>query len=235
MPATTTTRAATAASPIAVPDVSTPALRRAELDRQVEVLLAKGYPALSGRAAEDVVALAAPLREKAARLVPTGPDRLPFVLVAGRALVSGFDVIPTLELRGRAGFTSMERSDLDAFVPVADIGVPDVELYLLVDVDLGADSLNVPPQEALPGISAAGRTPITVEEGLAIVTQFPDVLAQSRFSLLGSRCGDRRVPAIWVSERRPRVGWCWDGAPHTWLGSASCAARVVAGRVRAHR
>ena len=74
---------------------------------------------------------------------------------------------------------------------------------------------------------AAGRTPLTLDEGLALLLQDGGVLRRETcFSMLGSRCGDRRVPALWVSERRPRLGWCWDGAPHTWLGSASAAARV---------
>jgi hypothetical protein len=46
---------------------------------------------------------------------------------------------------------------------------------------------------------------------------------------------DARTPAIWFSngtgrdgpERRnaPKVGWCWAGNRHTWLGFASAAAR----------
>ena len=47
----------------------------------------------------------------------------------------------------------------------------------------------------------------------------PGVLrGRNCFSLLGSRAGDKRVPALWVSARRPRLGWCYQGAPHTWLG-----------------
>jgi len=85
----------------------------------------------------------------------------------------------------------------------------------------------VPPDDAMPKILAANRSPLTVDEGIALVTQHPEVLLTgSRFSMLGSRCGDRRVTAIWVSQNRPRLGWCWAGAPHTWLGSASCGGRV---------
>ena len=81
----------------------------------------------------------------------------------------------------------------------------------------------------MPVILERARSPLTVHEGVAVTTVRPDLLrGGSRYSLLGSRCGDKRVPAIWVSERRPRLGWCWDGAPHTWLGSASCAARIGA-------
>jgi hypothetical protein len=55
--------------------------------------------------------------------------------------------------------------------------------------------------------------------------------------LLGSRCGDRRVPALWISGGSARdggtarrgaakLGWCWAGNHHTWLGHASAAQRV---------
>ena len=90
-------------------------------------------------------------------------------------------------------------------------------------------TLDVPPAVALPRLTAAGRSPLTVEEGLSVVLQRPEVLREvCCFSLLGSRCGDRRVPALWVKRGgQPRLGWCWEGAPHTWLGSASCAARAA--------
>ena len=91
----------------------------------------------------------------------------------------------------------------------------------------GADSLNLPPVDVLPRLQAAGRTPLTIAEGLAVLVSDPGVLrGRNCFSLLGSRAGDKRVPALWVSDRRPRLGWCYQGAPHTWLGSASCAARL---------
>ena len=80
--------------------------------------------------------------------------------------------------------------------------------------------------EVLPQLTAAGRSPLTIAEGLAVLASDHGVLrSRNCFSLLGSRAGDKRVPALWVSERRPRLGWCYQGAPHTWLGSASCAAR----------
>jgi hypothetical protein len=34
------------------------------------------------------------------------------------------------------------------------------------------------------------------------------------------------VPAFWISERAPKLGWCWDGNPHTWLGVASAGVRT---------
>jgi len=45
------------------------------------------------------------------------------------------------------------------------------------------------------------------------------------FMLMGSRRGDLRVPALWISEKAPKLGWCYDGNPHTWLGIASAESR----------
>ena len=82
------------------------------------------------------------------------------------------------------------------------------------------------PNDALETIRSQGRTPLTIDEGIALLTQFPERLRKNHcFSLLGSRSGDRRVPALWISQGRPKLGWCWAGNPHTWLGSASCGAR----------
>jgi hypothetical protein len=96
-----------------------------------------------------------------------------------------------------------------------------------VDVDLGAGSRNVRPEDALRDILAAGRSPLTLDEGIALVLQQPEAIARNwGFSMAGSRRGDQRVPAFWISEGRPKLGWCWDRNPHTWLGTASCAYRV---------
>jgi len=102
-------------------------------------------------------------------------------------------------------------------------------MYLLFDVDRGGETLNVRPNDALVSITALGRSPLTVDEGIAFITHFPQSLEKNNcFSLLGSRCGDRRVPALWISGKAPKLGWCWAGNPHTWLGSASCASRAGA-------
>ena len=94
--------------------------------------------------------------------------------------------------------------------------------YLLFDVDRGEEFRNLAPAAAMEDMTAQDRLPLTIDEGLAFVTLHPDALASNRcFSLVGSRCGDRRVPALWISQGAPKLGWCWFGNPHTWLGSAS--------------
>ena len=88
---------------------------------------------------------------------------------------------------------------------------------------------NVTPDDASKGSSGTVCSPLTLDEGIALVTQFPEAVDKNGgFSLPGSRRGDRRVTALWISKGRPKLGWCWAGNPHTWLGSASCGHRIGA-------
>jgi hypothetical protein len=73
--------------------------------------------------------------------------------------------------------------------------------------------------------------------------QEPGVLERNHcFMAVGSRRRtpsgrqDARTPAIWISngtgrdgpDRRgaPKIGWCWAGNRHSWLGFASAAGRA---------
>jgi hypothetical protein len=207
----------------ALPVAACPTETELEFDRQVDALVLTGLPELLDLREGCFRASLEPLRD----LLPppdAGDDRIPFVVV-----VPTLPVVPVLEsvhMVGGSGFTTMEAEDLARFRPLPELDVP-AGPYLLLDVDPGVDTLNVPPADVLPRLTATGRSPLTIAEGLAVLASDPGVLrSRNCFSLLGSRAGDKRVPALWVSARRPRLGWCYQGAPHTWLGSASCAARL---------
>ena len=60
-----------------------------------------------------------------------------------------------------------------------------------------------------------------------MVTQRPDVFTtHNAFQALASRAGNKRIPTFWTSKGAPRLGWCWAGNPHTWLGAASAGSRL---------
>jgi Family of unknown function (DUF5701) len=206
----------------ALPVAACPTEAELEFDRQIDALVATGLPEALDLAEGCFRASVEPLRD----LLPPVPgdgDGLPFVVV-----VPDMPLVPVLETVhtvGGAGFTTMTGDDLAGFRPLPELGVP-AGPYLLLDVDAGAETLDVPPSRVLPDLVAAGRSPLTVAEGLAVLVSDPGILrSRNCFSLAGSRAGDKRVPALWVSSRRPRLGWCYQGAPHTWLGTASCAGR----------
>jgi hypothetical protein len=187
-------------------------------DEQVDALVERGV-------AGDVPKFRAMV--EIARL-PEPPERS--VLTMSRALVPVAAAAARIERRGRpVVLGQLEPADLDGFVPIAAVSLPAAPAYVAIDVDLGAGSRNVRPEDALRAILDAGRSPLTLDEGIALVLQQPEAIARNwGFSMAGSRRGDQRVPAFWISEGRPKLGWCWDRNPHTWLGTASCARRAVA-------
>lgn len=203
----------------------------AEFDRQVGMLRETGWPAAAGMPAADLAALLEPLRPDVLRAVadapaPT-PARVPFVLVLTAKVVPPARTVPLTALRGKPGAVSRHLPDLDRFVPLPTLEVPAAEAYASLDVERGEEFCGWVPDTALAEIDRRDRTPLTVEEGIALVAQFPGSLQKNKcFSLGGSRCGDRRVPALWISGGAPMLGWCWAGNPHSWLGVASCGART---------
>lgn len=210
-----------------------------QTDRLVEV----GYPALARLSEEQFRALAAPLAELDPEALDidltaydVGPGAVGCVLVVTRDVVPPQSTVPLLRLDGssRPGLVDPNHGDegLDPFRPVPDLEIP-ARAYLLLGVDRGEEFRGVAPEDALPVITGRGRTPLTIEEGIAVVTHAPRLLEKNKcFMLSGSRRvdrpGDRRVPALWISDRAPKLGWCWDGNPHSWLGVASAARRVSA-------
>ena len=210
-----------------------------ELDRQREVLLEQGVPGLAGLSedgfAEAVEALRPAVRQRAGR--ERSRARVPFVLVVTGDATNDMAVaerqVPLLRLAGGSAPGVLDRNHgeqgLAPYGPIEEIGAPPARVYALVDVERGEEFCGVRPQDALPVILARGRTPLTIPEGLALVLLHPQVIEKNAcFMLSGSRRGDRRVPALWISGRAPKLGWCWDGNPHTWLGVASTGRRVSA-------
>jgi hypothetical protein len=165
------------------------------------------------------------------------PAHAAFVLVVTREIAPPESTVPLLRLWGPRGMGSkpgvVDRNhgedDLAGYHPIERCEPPG-PAYLLVDVERGEEFCGVRPEEASKVVRSRGRSQLTIDEGIALVTQVPQMLERNKcFMLAGSRRHDRRVPAMWISERAPKLGWCWDGNPHTWLGMASAGRRAAPG------
>lgn len=203
---------------------------------QVERLVALGVPALAG-ASDDA------FRTYGAPLVISGAPYGNALVVVHSDLVGPTRLVPLLRRGDKAGFVVVDLTDLDDFAPIDGLAVPDAPLYLVTGVDRGDDLRDTTPTAVLPVLLERGRTPLTVSEGISWLLQDPTQLEPNRcFMAIGSRrrtaAGlDARTPALWVSngtgrdgrERRgaPKVGWCWAGNRHTWLGMASAVNRTT--------
>ncbi len=204
---------------------------RQEFDRQVENFLQKGYPKVAGIKTDEFMKHIEPLQERITELATIEKEaqerRIPFVIVVKNDLVAGEKAMPLVELKGKTGFVGMHPVEISSFKPIEGVNIPNGLAYLVVGIDTGKGTLNVTPNDALRIIEKQNRSPLTIDEGIALLTHYPEILRTNNcFSMLGSRRGDRRVTALWISKGKPRLGWCWAGNPHSWLGSASCGSRV---------
>ncbi|HEY0168911.1 MAG TPA: DUF5701 family protein [Jatrophihabitans sp.] len=202
------------------------------LSEQVERLVAAGVHDLAGMSAGELRA-AAPEDAAAGSLLVIHPARVPASALA-----------PLLSRDGHGGFVVSDMQDVDDFTAIELSTPPAGALYLVRGLDRGDGMRNWSPDEALPAIAAAGSSPLTLVEGLHWLLQQPGILERNCcFMTVGSRLRrpngslDARTPAIWISngtgrdgrERRnaPKVGWCWAGNRHTWLGFASASERMA--------
>lgn len=197
-------------------------------DAQADRLIALGLPDLTGFSGRDL--------RRAAAAGPPGS-----LLVVHPDLAKVAVLAPLLRRGGRPGFVVVDLADVDLFEPVAGLAVPDAAVYLLTGVDRGDHLAGWSPVEAEPAIAEAGRTPLLLSEGIQWLLHQPDALERNHcFMTIGSRLRkpgglDSRTPALWISngtgrdgpDRRdaPKVGWCWAGNRHTWLGFASARSR----------
>ena len=174
-----------------------------------------------------------------ARALPAEPNA---IIAVHPALVPPSRLATLLSRGGKPGFVVTDMTDLDQFTPTPGVEIPDTPLYLIHDVNRGDGMRNWSPDEALPAINAVGRSPLTISEGISWLLQEPHLLEPNHcFMTISSRIfrgarPDARTPAIWISggtgrdgrsnKDAPKVGWCWAGNRHTWLGFASTALRT---------
>lgn len=200
------------------------------LTDQLDVLIDAGVAAAAGVTADELRGYAATL-----------PDEPGAVIAVHPGLVSAGTLAPLLRHQAKPGFVVTDLTDLGDFAPIIGVAVPDIPLYLVHDVDRGDDMRNWSPDEAVTAIAERKRTPLTVNEGISWLLQEPKRLEKNHcFMTIASRKRarrglDARTPAIWISggtgrdgianRGAPKVGWCWAGNRHTWLGMASASRR----------
>ena len=202
------------------------------LDAQVEILLRAGVHDLAGLSESEL---------RTAAQAQAGDSA---VLIVHPRLVPPSALAPLVRRCGKPGFVVADMLDVDQFTPIPQVTVPQTSLYLVDSLDRGDALASWSPDEALPAILAADRTPLTLAEGLHFALYCPAAVERNHcFMTIGSRLIrangklDSRTPAIWISngtgrdgvDKRdaPKVGWCWAGNRHTWLGFASAAARTA--------
>jgi hypothetical protein len=203
------------------------------LTAQADRLIALGLHEPAGLTPAELCDAVAAAGPGDGALLVVHPDLAPASRLAG-----------LVEREGRQGFVVVDMTDVDEFAPIDGVALPAGPIALVHGPERGDELANWSPDEALPAITGRGRSPLTLTEGLHWLLQQPAALERNRcFMTIGSRLRrpdgrlDARTPALWLSngtgrdgrERRgaPKVGWCWAGNRHTWLGFASTSGRTA--------
>ena len=193
-----------------------------EAQKQLDRIVALGYPDVADMSAAAFRALARPI----IRALEDSDLGTQILLVPTRELVSPESLIARTSINRMAGFTTMPPRDIASFLPQDGFEPPEGPFYLVVEPHTGTCYINREPDVARKLIDSDERLPLTLEEGLAIAAQHPEwLLEKNGFNLLGSRSADGRVPSIWMSQNAPRLGAVWPNSRHTWLGNAFCVSR----------
>ena len=199
-----------------------------EAQKQLDRIVALGYPDVADMSAAAFRSLARPLIRALEDCGDEAGLGTQILLVPTRELVSPESLIARTSINRMAGFTTMPPRDIASFLPQDGFEPPEGPFYLVIEPHTGTCYINREPDVARKLIDSDERLPLTLEEGLAIATQHPEwLLEKNGFNLLGSRSADGRVPSIWMSQNAPRLGAVWPNSRHTWLGNACIAARTA--------
>ena len=156
--------------------------------KQVRTILERKFHIPSGLGETDFVNnQIMPLKELLAEKVEDNrkeENHIPFLIVVPNAIVP---LSYQLE-RVRESFNDIQLEHTikpEWFENAKGVSTPD-EPYLLLDVETGYAMKNITPKKCLQTFSDEGRLALTVDEGIALILHFPEVLESHWVDLPGS-------------------------------------------------
>lgn len=168
-----------------------------EFDRQVANLIRKGFVKKAKLNVEEFRNILETLKEKLIELslleFPKG--QIPFIIVPRERLLSLKEKIALIELQDMKGSTSL---DLSKFKAAEYLEIPETLAYLIVDVDIGITTQEETTYNAERQLKEYGRSPVTIEEGVALALQYPRILEEHNVIFAGSRYGTNQVADLWL-------------------------------------
>ena len=194
-----------------------------EFDRQKKILLKKGYPEAAGMSEDEFLVYINPLRKRIEELKSFGKN-LAVLIVIPEGFVSISKKLSLLEWKGKGGQNYL---DISRLRNADGVEVPQVP-YLLLDVEDGREMRNVSPDNCVERFKKVGRLGLTVNEGVMLVTYYPEILDDHFIDCLGSRFGSDSVPSICISAAQVGLDFSDSSFSIERWGSASCGSRIRA-------
>lgn len=186
--------------PMSCPNEET--LKRQLFDRQVERLLERGYHRTLGWTELDFRLCLNTLRNRLGEIEETNPDNLRFLIVVSHGMLPIARQMELLVVAKKHGHASL---DWEKLINSASIGNSEFP-YLVCDVDDGARNVGGLLRDVTREIRHAGRYGLTVEEGIALAVQIPDILLRQSIALADSDYM-RYTPELWLSSGGPALSY----------------------------
>jgi len=190
---------------------------------QIQNLISKRYPDATGMSDGEFLSHVSPLKDKLAlskRLIGPG---LYFVVVIPESFVS----IPKQISLLSSGIEPLTKAFSPAYIrDLSGLKTPRIP-YLAIDIQVESGIQPASPRQSLRRLQRAGRSGLTVVEGIALALHFPRVLVRSCIDLLGSRCmGDFPYLCRGINDKAELGLGDADDADAQWA-AASCYARLA--------
>jgi len=190
---------------------------------QIQNLISRRYPDAAGMSDEEFLSHVSPLKHKLAiskRLIGLG---LHFVVVIPESFVS----IPKQISLLNSGIEPLANSSSSAYKwDLSGLKTPRTP-YLAIDVQTESGIQSGSPRQSLRRLQRAGRSGLTVAEGIAVVLHFPNMLVRSCIDLLGSRSMEDFPYLCRRINGQAQLGFGdADDGDARWV-AASCYARLV--------
>jgi hypothetical protein len=188
-------------------------------NQQKQTLIQKGYPALLGMSEEEFNAQTDSLwklvSEKLGSLEIIVKGKIPLLLVVSQGLV----------------IEKMAKINAHTELDVANVNLPkENPLYVLLDVEDGEHMVAKSPKDALKKFEKDNRSALTINESIALLTHYPELLKNHYLISAGSFYpkGNETLPLLWLLDEHgnPELHYAWFHIAHGSYGTASYSTKI---------
>jgi len=145
--------------------------------------------------------------------------RVPFLPVIPRIYLSIYTQMAMVKYGSNSGYTYLDVAQL------SDVADTPNKPYFIFDVEDGTEMLAKSPRDAKKLIEAQDNRRYLIDVEVISLGIHTDVLSRHCVDASGSRYRSDCVPGLYLSDDKPRLGWCClDDGNNRW-GSASCSSK----------
>lgn len=195
---------------------------RSLFDAQKKTLIDLGYPEMLFTSIDDfnkkLESLWEEFIKKAANIEITKKGNVPLLLVISQGNVQ--EKIKKIKGHSELDFNNLE----------ADAQIPS-PMYMLLDVEDGKNMVAKSPKDALKKFQKEARHPLSINESVALLTHYPELLKDHYLISAGSfytTKDNESLPLLWLLDEHenPELHYAWFHIAHGSYGTGSYSIKI---------